>query len=62
MRAFVGILGVVCFSQKLAWTVPGNAQLLFGLHNSHPEPSHPDGFNLWVDEIAVGTDRIGCAQ
>jgi hypothetical protein len=41
----------------MGWTAPGTAQLRFGLDSAH---AVSETFSLWIDEIAVSTERIGC--
>lgn len=43
---------------SMNWTAPPMAQLRFGLEAFHP--SDP-GFGVWIDEIAVSAQKIGCA-
>jgi hypothetical protein len=45
------------------WTVPTSARLQFGSDIYHPDtnPANANGFDLWIDEIAVGSSRVGCA-
>jgi hypothetical protein len=48
-------------TQAMGWMAPAAAPLTFGYDSAHPEPNHPAGFDLWVDEIAVNSAKIGCA-
>ncbi len=43
--------------------VIAKAALYFGILNSHDDANLPkaDGFNIWIDEIAVSTQKIGCS-
>lgn len=43
------------------WTAPAGVRLYFGERTVHDEPKYPDGFDLWIDEILVSTQKIGCA-
>jgi hypothetical protein len=43
------------------WTAPRSGNVTVGWDAYHGSPTIPDGFDIWFDEIAVASDRIGCA-
>ncbi len=44
---------------QMGWTAPTTAKLGFGMEQFH---AVREGFSLWIDEIAVSTEKIGCAM
>lgn len=44
---------------SMNWTAPTTARLRFGIESFHAMDA---GFNLWIDEIAVSAEKIGCVR
>ena len=51
------------FKIPAGWAFPVDGRLSFGAILNHDDvTAHADGFNIWIDEIAVARERIGCAK
>lgn len=51
---------VIGGTSKGEWVAPEFDSLSFGLHHPHPEPA--PSYEVWIDEIAVDAERIGCSR
>jgi hypothetical protein len=49
-------------TSAMGWTAPQNARFSFGWRSHHPEPNHPNGFEIWIDELAIADQKIGCSN
>ena len=47
-------------TSKGEWIAPEFSSLSFGLHHPHPEPA--PSYEVWIDEIAVDAERVGCSR
>jgi hypothetical protein len=53
--------GQMRVSRDAGWTAPTDAALSLGWDAYHEEPNYPSGFDVWLDELVVSHQRIGCA-
>jgi hypothetical protein len=51
---------VIGGTSKGTWVAPEFDELSFGFHHPHPEPE--SSYEVWLDEVAVDPERIGCTR
>jgi hypothetical protein len=51
---------VIGGTAKGTWVAPQFSSLSIGFHHPHPEPE--PSYEVWIDEIAIDSERIGCSR
>jgi hypothetical protein len=51
---------VIGGTEQGLWEAPTFDRLSIGFHHPHPEPE--PSYDVWIDEIAIDAERIGCER